>query len=89
VCVALQLCENQKIIFMVVYSDLYFKSPQIHVFKTKNYGYFRQFIFSQPDSQISCQTLKLKTAAFAAQQLYLHSSFLWTASQPQPKQTGP
>jgi hypothetical protein len=58
---------------MVFYSDLYFKSPQIHVFKIKNYGYFRQFIFSQPDSQISCQTLKLKTAAFTTHQLSLDS----------------
>jgi hypothetical protein len=33
--------------------------------------------------------VKLETAAFSAQQLFLYSSFLYTASQPQPKQTGP
>jgi hypothetical protein len=33
--------------------------------------------------------VKFGTAAFPAQQLSLHSSFPCTASQPQPKQTGP
>jgi hypothetical protein len=50
----------------------------LHVLGTL--GYFRQFMRSQPDSQLSCQTVKLKTAASSAQQLFLHSSFPCTAS---------
>jgi hypothetical protein len=52
----------------------------------QNFGYFGQFVSIQLDSQPSHQTGKLKTAAFSAQQLSLHSSFPCTASQPQPKQ---
>jgi hypothetical protein len=52
-------------------------------------GYFGQFLITQLDSQPTHQTVKLETAAFPAQQLSLHSSFPCTASQPQPKQTGP
>jgi hypothetical protein len=33
--------------------------------------------------------VKFEIAAFPTQQLWLHSSFPCTASQPQPKQTGP
>jgi hypothetical protein len=56
---------------------------------SKLWGYFRQFLSIQLDSQLSYQTVKFETAAFSAQQLSLHSSFPCTASQPQPKQTGP
>jgi hypothetical protein len=52
-------------------------------------GYFRQFLNIQLASQPSSQTVKLRTAAFSTQQLSLHSSFPHTASQLQPKQTGP
>jgi hypothetical protein len=50
---------------------------------------FRQFHNLQLDSQLSCQTAKLRTAAFPPQQLSVDSSFPCTASQPQPKQTAP
>jgi hypothetical protein len=59
----------------------------VYFFRTS--GYFGQFHSIQLDSQLSCQTLKLGTAAFSVQQLSLHSSFPCTASHRQPKQTGP
>jgi hypothetical protein len=51
-------------------------------------GYFSQFASSQPNNQLSCQTVKFGVVAFPAQQLSLYSSFPCTASQLQPKQTG-
>jgi hypothetical protein len=76
----LWICIMDKSIFITVLSI-------IHVFR--NMGYFRQFFSVQLDSQPSRQTVKLRTAAFSAQQLSLHSSFPYTASHRQPKQTGP
>jgi hypothetical protein len=57
--------------------------------RSHDLGYFSQFASSQPDNQLSCQTVKLRVVAFPAQQLSLYSSFPCTASQPQPKQTCP
>jgi hypothetical protein len=37
------------------------------------WGYFRQFLSKQLNSQPSCQTTTLETAAFSGQQLFLHS----------------
>jgi hypothetical protein len=59
----------------------------VYFFRTSEY--FGQFHSIQLDSQLSCQTLKLRTAAFSVQQLSLHSSFPCIASHTQPKQTGP
>jgi hypothetical protein len=41
----------------------------------KVWGYFGQFFSIQLDRQLSRQTVKLRTAAFPAQQLSLDSSF--------------
>jgi hypothetical protein len=59
------------------------------IFILKLSGHFGQFLNIQLASQTTSQTVKLGTAAFPAQQLFLHNSFPCTASQPQPKQTGP
>jgi hypothetical protein len=60
------------------------KSTKLHVLMSIRV--FQIILGIQQDSQPNHQTVKLKTAAFSAQQLSLHS---WTASHSQPKQTGP
>jgi hypothetical protein len=47
---------------------------------------FQTIVSLQPDSQLGCQRVKLKTAAFPTQQLFLHS-YTASRSQPQPAQT--
>jgi hypothetical protein len=64
---------------MVFNSDLYFKSPQTHVFKTKNYGVFQtiQLLTArQPNKLPNTKTQNSSfhcTAALPAQQLSLNS----------------
>jgi hypothetical protein len=71
-------------LFVVVYSWYFIGIHPQTILQTL--GYFRQFIYSQPDSQLNCQTVKLGKAAFPAQQLFLHS-ITTSHSQPATAQT--
>jgi hypothetical protein len=64
---------------MVFNSDLYFKSPQTHVFKTKNYGVFQTIHLltaRQQNKLLNTKTQNISfhcIAALSAQQLSLDS----------------
>jgi hypothetical protein len=74
--------------FFIVPDTLIHFDQQLYMY-SELWGYFRQFLGIQLNRQPNRQTVKLRTATSPAQQLFIHSSFPWTASHRQPKQTGP